>query len=206
MGYLRSLLAPVAPSTPTAPVAPAAPTALVPPAHHTAGPVFTPLPSISSPQMDFTHLSATLGTNILLGSLTPRATSVDIEYLASYIRLPTTPPHSPSGGPSGSPYGDDDPDDDVPDYTLESPDYTPSLMASPMADPDAYFSLPNLSLDPSQLSSLVGTTPIEIIYISDDDEMDVDDVGAAIPLGEPKQEDPEEEEDPDEIEFYEDGE
>ncbi|KAG8064687.1 hypothetical protein GUJ93_ZPchr0004g38221 [Zizania palustris] len=50
-----------------------------------------------------------------------------------------------------------------------------------------------------------GTAPIEIIYISDDDEMNVDDAGAAIPLGEPKQEDPEEE-DPDEIEFYEDGE
>ncbi|KAG8076768.1 hypothetical protein GUJ93_ZPchr0006g42124 [Zizania palustris] len=106
-------------------------------------------------------------------------------------------------------------------------------MASPMADPDAYFPLPDPSLDPSQLPSLVvqpddtlsiavllsplppssvidpspvqGTAPIEIIYISDDDEMDVDDAGTAIPLGEPKQEDPEEE-DPDEIEFYEDGE
>ncbi|KAG8080880.1 hypothetical protein GUJ93_ZPchr0007g3393 [Zizania palustris] len=184
--------------------------------------------------MDFTHLSATLGTDILLGSLMPRATSAEIEYLASYIRLPTTPPCSPSGSPSGSPYGDEDPDDDVPDYTPKSPDYTPSLMASPMVDLDDYFPLPDPSLDPSQLPSLVvqpditlaiavplpplppspvvdpspvqGTAPIEIIYISDDDEMDVDDAGAAIPLGEPKQEDPEEEEGPDEIEFYEDGE
>ncbi|KAG8070896.1 hypothetical protein GUJ93_ZPchr0006g43205 [Zizania palustris] len=111
-------------------------------------------------------------------------------------------------------------------------------MASPMAIPDDYFPLPDPSLDPSQLSSLVvqpddtlalavplpplppspvvdpspvqGTTPIDIIYISDDNEMDVDDAGAAmdpedVPLGEPNQEDPEEE-DPDEIEFYEDGE
>ncbi|KAG8067078.1 hypothetical protein GUJ93_ZPchr0005g15502 [Zizania palustris] len=106
-------------------------------------------------------------------------------------------------------------------------------MASPMADPDDYFPLLDPSLDPSQLPSLVvqpddtlaiavplsplppspvvdpapvqGTAPIDIIYISDDDEMDVD-AGTAIPLGEPKLEDPEEEEDPDEIEFYEDGE
>ncbi|KAG8096351.1 hypothetical protein GUJ93_ZPchr0013g34810 [Zizania palustris] len=107
-------------------------------------------------------------------------------------------------------------------------------MASPMADPDDYFPLPNPSLDPSQLPSLVvqpddtlaivvplsplppsividpspvqGTASIEIIYITDDDEIDVDDAGTTIPLGEPKQEDPEEEEDPDEIELYEDGE
>ncbi|KAG8095526.1 hypothetical protein GUJ93_ZPchr0012g19102 [Zizania palustris] len=112
-------------------------------------------------------------------------------------------------------------------------------MASPMAIPDDYFPLLDPSLDPSQLPSLVvqpddtialavplpplppspfvdpspvhGTALIEIIYISDDEEMDVDDAGAAmdpedVPLGEPKKEDPEEEEDPDEIEFYEDGE
>ncbi|KAG8083857.1 hypothetical protein GUJ93_ZPchr0010g9582 [Zizania palustris] len=129
--------------------------------------------------MDFTHLSATLGTDILLGSLTPRATSAEIEYLACYIRLPTTPPRSPSGSPSRSPYGDEDPDDDVPDYTPESPDYTPVLMASPMADPDDYFPLPDPSLNPSQLPSLV---------------VQLDDTLAI------------EEEDPAEIEFYEDGE
>ncbi|KAG8088158.1 hypothetical protein GUJ93_ZPchr0010g10363 [Zizania palustris] len=114
-------------------------------------------------------------------------------------------------------------------------------MASPMAITDDYFPLPDPSLDPSQLPTLVvqpdhilaiavplsplppslvvdsstaqGATtaaPIEIIYISDDDEMDINDTAATatdlevVLLGEPKQEDPDDEEDPKEVEFYDD--
>ncbi|KAG8083483.1 hypothetical protein GUJ93_ZPchr0015g6744 [Zizania palustris] len=120
------------------------------------------------------------------------------------------------------PYGDDEPEDETPDYTPDSPDYTPDPMASPMAIPDDYFPLPDPSLDPSQLPALVvqpdhtldgaiAATPIEIIYISDEyDEMDIDDTTAAamdledVLLGEPKKEDPDDEEDPEEVEFYDD--
>ncbi|KAG8083484.1 hypothetical protein GUJ93_ZPchr0015g7007 [Zizania palustris] len=88
----------------------------------------------------------------MLGSptlLTPRATSSEIDYLASFLRLPTTPPHSPLRGSSRSPYSDDEQEDETPDYMPNSPDYTPDRMASPMAIPDDYFPLPDPSLDPS---------------------------------------------------------
>ncbi|KAG8064673.1 hypothetical protein GUJ93_ZPchr0004g39412 [Zizania palustris] len=62
-----------------------------------------------------------------------------------------------------------------------------------------------MSQDPFMLPRDWDSTVLSDYLVSDDDEMNVDDAGAAIPLGEPKQVDPEEE-DPDEIEFYEDGE